>query len=292
MNCRGEKVLLDNFRKLYSEYSVDVQDVIRSAILDDVDIAEFVNSCRDNPYRLDQIRLALKENITGGILYIGNGETIREIRNMRAVGVDISEISRQLENASLSEKHISYLLKWVRAGYDTSDIDVSIVPKKLLEAFDYGLMQGRKMGKYSKCCSGDYILSCLRIEGYNKDVGFLLKSEYQIGVVEYLASFAKQSNRVWQELVRHIDSSISRERIQLLGSIALCGCSLSRLQEKDKKEYLFTNEALIVVLDACQRKVDVSNVIHDTYNERELKTRFAEIDLNKGKIVQVKLRKG
>lgn len=292
MNCRGEKVLLDNFRKLYSEYSIDVQDVIRSAILDDVDIAEFVNSCRDNPYRLDQIRLALKENITGGILSIGNGETIREIRNMRAVGVDISEISRQLENASLSEKHISYLLKWVRAGYDTSDIDVSIVPKKLLEAFDYGLMQSRKMGKYSKCCSGDYILSCLRIEGYNKDVGFLLKSEYQIGVVEYLTSFAKQSNRVWQELIRHIDSSINRERIQLLGSIALCGCSLARLQEKDKKEYLFTNEALTVVLDACQRKVDVSNVIRNTYNERELKTRFAEIDLNKGKTVQVKLRKG
>ena len=95
---------------------MDVQDVIRSAILDDVDIAEFVNSCRDNPYRLDQIRLALKENITGGILSIGNGETIREIRNMRSVGVDISEISRQLENASLSEKHISYLLKWVREG--------------------------------------------------------------------------------------------------------------------------------------------------------------------------------
>lgn len=292
MNCRGEKVLLDNFRKLYSEYSIDVQDVIRSAILDDVDIAEFVNSCRDNPYRLDQIRLALKENITGGILSIGNGETIREIRNMRAVGVDISEISRQLENASLSEKHISYLLKWVRAGYDTSDIDVSIVPKKLLESFDYGLMQGRKMGKYFKCCSVDYILSCLRIEGYNKDVGFLLKSAYQIGVVEYLASFAKQSNRVWQELIRNIDSSISRERIQLLGSIALCGCSLARLQEKDKKEYLFTNEALTVVLDACQRKVDVSNVIRNTYNERELKTRFAEIDLNKGKTVQVKLRKG
>ena len=72
----------------------------------------------------------------------------------------------------------------------------------------------------------------------------------------------------------------------------MCGCSLARLQEKDKKEYLFTNEALTVVLDACQRKVDVSNVIRGTYNERELKTRFAEIDLNKGKTVQVKLRKG
>ena len=292
MNCKGEKVLLDNFRRLYVDCSVDVQDVIRSAILDDVDIAEFVNSCRDNPYRLDQIRLALKEGITGGILTITNGETIREIRGMKAMGMDISEISRQLENAHLSEKHIMYLLKWVKTGREISDIDISIVPRKLLDAFDYGLLRNHKMGKYSRCSSGEYVLSCLRIEEYGKNVDFLLKTIYQQPVVEYLATFAKNKDGVWNRLVGCIDSSISPVRVELLGSLALCGCDMERVQECSQNHYLFTDEALRVVLDAYRRKLDVGRVICDTYEETELKTKFAEIDLNKGKTVQVKLRKG
>ena len=76
MVVKGKTLILDNFRKILSNYTVDIQDVVRSAILDGVDISKYIDVCKDNPYRLEQIRLSIKEgldeslfNLSGDLLY-------------------------------------------------------------------------------------------------------------------------------------------------------------------------------------------------------------------------------
>lgn len=60
MEYRNQVLLLDNFRSILSSFSLDVQDVVRSAILDGVDLNPYIERFREDPYKLDQIRLGLK----------------------------------------------------------------------------------------------------------------------------------------------------------------------------------------------------------------------------------------
>ena len=43
MYFKGKKLLLDNFRDVLKNYSLDIQDVVRSCILDDIDVEKYIN---------------------------------------------------------------------------------------------------------------------------------------------------------------------------------------------------------------------------------------------------------
>lgn len=50
LNFKGTNLILDNFRTVLRDYSIDVQDVVRSAILDDVDVADYIEICKYCPH--------------------------------------------------------------------------------------------------------------------------------------------------------------------------------------------------------------------------------------------------
>ena len=60
MYLNSRRVTLDNISEVLAGYSLDIQDEVRSMILDGLDLSEWVSVCRDNPYLLNQIRLAVK----------------------------------------------------------------------------------------------------------------------------------------------------------------------------------------------------------------------------------------
>ena len=49
MEWNGRKIILDNLREELSAYSVDIQDVVRSAILDGIELGSYVEECREDP---------------------------------------------------------------------------------------------------------------------------------------------------------------------------------------------------------------------------------------------------
>ena len=69
MYLNSRRVTLDNISEVLVGYSLDIQDEVRSMILDGLDLSEWVSVCRENPYRLNQIRLAVKEIFLVVIFY-------------------------------------------------------------------------------------------------------------------------------------------------------------------------------------------------------------------------------
>lgn len=286
MEFNGEKLILDNFRDVLMEYSVDIQDVVRSAILDDIDITEFIDACADMPYKLDQIRLSLKEK-TKDMCNLPNGEMIYQVRKLKRRGVDIRQLENQLSNGSLNEEYINFAISLIGEGISISSLDIAIIPKTLLETFEYGLRSGIDMKPFNngKAYKPKYIRYCLQIIQNNKPVSVFLDGEWSLEVLEVLSVFSKVNDYRWNNLMNHIDSEISKVRLDKVVELVKNNINLDTLQTKESGKYVYADECLDLVLSAHVSKLDYENVILETRDPVEIKQKLNEMELNRRKKV-------
>lgn len=293
MNYKGETVLLDNFRTLFYDYSIDIQDIIRSAILDDVDILDYIDICKDNPYKLDQIRLSKKENLSNELYKISSGDILYRIRKLNQRGINLSYIERQLSLGSLSEEYIQYMLTWVAEGINVSNLNISIIPRDLLDTFDYGLRSGFSMKEFNNgiVYSPEYIKLCLKILKDNKSISFLLDGDFSIEVVRALACSSKMEGKKWKELVHNISSDINEERVVILIKLVNLGILLKDLQKKTKSgSYVYSYDCLDIVYMACMRKLNYKVLIEKTTDPLKMRSMVEEMELEVNREKGVRLR--
>lgn len=297
MEYNGVELILDNFRSLLFDMSVDVQDVVRSAILDGIDISEHIVPCRENPYRLDQIRLAYKDGLSKSLISSTSGEMLYRLRRLRQRGVDLSGVEVQLENDSLSDEYMEYMLDWVSDGIDIHGLNLAIIPKNLLKTFDYGLRQGFDMRPYNTgySYSPEYVKLCLMISKNGKDVSFLLKGDYDLSVLRDLSGISKISDQRWGMLVGNIDSGISEERLELLIPFIKSGVSIVKLQSKVKKPakggYVYDCDCLRIVYNAYLSKLDYKKLIEETTDAKRMESMVTEMSFEKRRNPGVRLHK-
>lgn len=272
MLYKGKKLILDSFRTILSEYSIDVQDVVRSAILDDVDISSYILSCKDNPYRLDQIRLCIKEGMPDEILRLYNGSAIYQIRTLKADGVDLTPVVKQLSRGNLQDTYLLYLLGWIKDGLNISKLNIAIIPQQLLPTFDYGLHCGFDMSKYNngRSYSPQYISLLLQIEKNKKSVSSLLSGEWSLDILEVLSSFSKTSDSRWENLISNIDSKISKGRLEKLISLEKQGIDVSGVQRKSNGIYVLSDKCLDLVLQAYSRRLNYKLLIEQATSEEDM----------------------
>lgn len=272
MLYKGKKLILDSFRTILSEYSIDVQDVVRSAILDDVDISSYILSCKDNPYRLDQIRLCIKEGMPDEILRLYNGSAIYQIRTLKADGVDLTPVVKQLSRGNLQDTYLLYLLGWIKDGLNISKLNIAIIPQQLLPTFDYGLRCGFDMSKYNngRSYSPQYISLLLQIEKNKKSVSSLLSGEWSLDILEVLSSFSKTSDSRWENLISNIDSKISKGRLEKLISLEKQGIDVSGVQRKSNGIYVLSDKCLDLVLQAYSRRLNYKLLIEQATSEEDM----------------------
>lgn len=178
----NEMVLkMDNFREVLKDFSVDIQDVVRSAILDDTDITGYVHECMDDPYRLDQIRLCMKEGLGENVTTYRSGDEIYAIRSLNRKGVDVSQLLKY-KHTSLSKQGFMKLKGLLEDGFGNAclGVDFSIIPNSLLEYFDYGIRHGVDMKKYNngKQYESKYLSYCIEIEEAGKPVDRFLENTW------------------------------------------------------------------------------------------------------------------
>lgn len=272
MLYKGKKLILDSFRTILSEYSIDVQDVVRSAILDDVDISSYILSCKDNPYRLDQIRLCIKEGMPDEILRLYNGSAIYQIRTLKADGVDLTPVVKQLSRGNLQDTYLLYLLGWIKDGLNISKLNIAIIPQQLLPTFDYGLRCGFDMSKYNngRSYSPQYISLLLQIEKNKKPVSSLLSGEWSLDILEVLSSFSKTSDSRWDNLISNIDSKISKDRLEKLISLEKQGIDVSGVQRKLDGDYIFSDKCLDLIIQAYSRRLNYKLLIEQATSEEDM----------------------
>lgn len=181
MRYHDVELSFDNFRSVLKEFSVDIQDVVRSAIMDAVDLSPYILACKNDSYKLDQIRLSIKEGLNSSI-FVFKGETIKNIRKLKGMGYPIQNVEVYTK-CTLSEVHEKYLIQWLYKGYSIPanfcNIDLELLPV-FNEGYSYGydmsklqsfngtaeylrcLMDLLKMGVDTKKFMSGWDLDCLR----------------------------------------------------------------------------------------------------------------------------------
>lgn len=293
MKYRGKELILDNLREVLRNFSVDIQDTVRSAILDGIDISEYINPCKDNPHRFEQIRLAKKEGMSDVYFGIQNGSILYQIRKMRHKGIDTVWIENQIKNGTLSSEHFEYMLKWVEDGVNISGLNISLIPKGLLEVFDHGMRSGFDMSIFNngKSYRSKYIRLCLQIMNNGKSVSFLLGEDWDMSVLSMLVSFSKASKKVWDSLVSNVDSSISDNRLRLLLPLVSNGICISKLQKKEVSGYVYSDNCLGLVYKAYCDDLDYNVLIDTCMSYDEMVDTLEVMYVNKGKKVKGRVRK-
>ena len=196
MRYRGSVLVIDNFRSILSDFSRDLQDVVRSAILDGVDISEYIDKCKNNPYRLEQIRLGKIEGLNPIFFSYQAGDIIKGIRNLRQMGINLSPVEKYRE-ADMDIRSLYYLIEWCKAGYDISNLDLRVLPVNLLGYFDEGLEMGLDMSIFNNGVqfSNRYLKGCMQIHREGLDVQKFLMGDYPEEVIDYLASMVYDRRR-------------------------------------------------------------------------------------------------
>ena len=300
MKYKGKVVVLDNFRMLYKDYTVDIQDVIRSAILDGVDITEYVSPCKDDPFRLDQIRLCMKEGVTElSKLSKYSGDVILKFRILKRSGKNTSLIVDQLNKGSLSSDHINHLIKWVQDGRKIDNINVQIIPKGLLDEFDLGLALGLDMSVYNtgESYNEKLMTKLFPLQKKGIDIKPFLKTldDWDGKVFDYLP---KLHESVYNILMGEdmITAKTPYERVKLLASILEVSLldvdSRSYLKAtNDDDSYAFSEDALSLVLQGLKRGVNIKSILDTKGSVTELRLLINEDTLKQNRKINGRLMK-
>lgn len=289
MKYNNKDLILDNFRDLLFDYSVDVQDVVRSSILDNIDIIPYIKIYKDDAYKLDQIRLAIKEGLPK-TFFKTTGDMLYQIRQMSRRGVDLSSIENQLKS-NLSEQSMKYLIKWVDDGINISKLNIAIIPNSLLDTFDYGLRSGFDMTEFNngKNYSSKYIKLCLQIKKNDKPISFLLSGEWSLDSLTVLSRESKMQKNKWQLLVQGIDEQVSTSRLDLLVKLVKAGVPINKLQQKStKNSYVYDEECLSIIYEGFFSNLDLE-VLMQTSSAKEMQVLKSQLALDKKRKISGKL---
>ena len=296
MQYKGKTLILDNFRKMLKNYSLDIQDVVRSAILDGVDLSEYLDRYKNDPYKLDQVRLSIKEGLPGVYFGSTSGQSLYRIRKL--IGKkDLSALQAQMAKGVIPEEYLDYILSWVEDNIDFSDLNVLIIPKNLLSEFDYGLRNGLDMSPFNTGTkfSKGYIRQCCAIKLNGKEIAEFLppNKEWDMRVMEQLVDFSRTKNQyVWINVIANISPSESIDRLIPLIELAKQGINIKVLQQGNSKGYVYSIEALSCIMLAYERGYNWEKIFGTIYDSTEMEKILRELEVNKGKKVGGRLRKG
>lgn len=277
MKYNGVVLSFDNFRTVLKDFSVDVQDVVRSALLDNVSIEKYIDSCKNNPYRLDQIRLGMKEGIDKAYFSYSSGEVIRGIRGLLNKGVNLDPL-KKYKYVNLSDKGLLYLIVWCRDGCDISKLNLSIIPDYLLDFFNYGIRKGVDMSVFNngRQYSLSFAESCLGIIECGCDVKKFSDGEWSSDVLEKFCSYAKTHKRMYNTLYSVVIPNITLERLLLLERAVAVGIPVKEVALVEGCDYKISLDVLEVVVEAYSHKVDLLPYMKDDLSVDDLKEKYNE----------------
>lgn len=292
MVFKGKLLILDNIRSELKGYSVDIQDIVRSAILDGVDISNYIDLCVDNPYRLDQIRLCMKEGIDEGYYQLLDGNTIYRIRSLFRRNMKVPSADMLV---TLSKVHIQYILKWIEKGYKFSSLNISIIPRTLLPIFEYGISNGYDMKPFNNGINytSEYIKLCLRIISNKKFVKTLMGGRFEISCLKLLCSFSEKcSIAEWSNLMLCVDEGVSCGRLRLLIDCVSFKIPVSGINARfSDGNYVFNDLHVGIIIDAYKNGYDYKKLLDTSLCYDDALAMYDDMKLKTGNSVKGKLLK-
>ena len=231
MKYKGIILILDNFRSVLKEYSVDIQDVVRSAILDGVDLEKWLTntSCK-SPYKLDQIRLCMKEGyISDTVFNALSGDQLYSFRGLRAANYPVEQIEQQLMAGKLVGEYLDYMLQWLSNGYNIDGVNMSIIPKSMLKIFDTCLSKGFNILPFNngRVYTAEYINYCFLIMQAGKSYLQFAEHDWDPELMKkVIVPFSRKlSEDRWSALLGLISYNEDVERASAIANLLHAGCN-------------------------------------------------------------------
>lgn len=275
-------VTLANYLEVFKDFSPDVQDEVRSAILDNTEIARFIDICADDGFLLNQVRLAIREYVPNKYIKPNLGyRNLKVIRSLFHEGFNLSVLDKYIPKHKITqawEESLYKILCAYKLGADISKVDFSIVPDANVELICTGLIQKYPMWL---CVTPNVTLSTEMIRVLMK--GMLLELDIhpfidgtwtpdKVGLI-----LSNASKLEYSVLLKHINSKFSMEQLQEIISVAKSFLDFLPLCIKDEDGYPLFNEYQMAVLgDVIRNDLDVTEFKNLELSDRQMQELFLE----------------
>lgn len=194
---KNKVLTLSNYLRLLSEdFSVDVLDEIRLAIMDNTPLSmSLLDSCKEDSYKLSQYRHYINEYIPSKYLLRGvSGRNLFLIRRCFALGLDLDWICKYQSTGShisISPATLDSLLESYLDGVDVTRIDMSKFPEDCVKGVLSGLEHHYPMWLLEDCSfalTPQYIRALSLTFMFGNDVLPFLSETWDTDVIKLLSS--------------------------------------------------------------------------------------------------------
>lgn len=272
MYFNGEKLTLENYSEVLSNYSLDIRDEVRSMILDGIDLTSWVEKCKNEPYKLNQIRLASKEGVSSTLLSVGDSNVIYQIRRLRNDGFPVSELERYV-GKGFAPWQWSYILNWFSKGKLDENYNLGVLPDSMWFYMDIGLNKGLPMYLF---CTGrkyseNFMKSCFTLLANGVNIEKLLQGFWNESIV---ITLAENSSRRWfGKVFPYVFDFTSQEYFRVLSDLAKKLVTLDDLDLLEETSngvvYRFSSFQLDKAYEALHLGLDYKKLLEKPMSEAQ-----------------------
>lgn len=288
MKINNTTLTLENFRRVLKDYPVDVQDVFRSAILDNVDISGYLGI--DDPLKLDQTRLALKEGLELHCSKM-SGVAIRKVRmNLKNKTQDLKAINKVIFSGA-SERGIELAIDLDSKGYSIKGYRFELIPDDLIPLFQQYIEKGLDLRVLNT--GVNYPIPVFKalvnfiIDG--RDVQYVLDKNLKFSTIIALGSRTKFFK--FNQLLRMVGTNTYAEYVVPFIDAIYAGLPLAKISEKDRKGYeLFMPSQIEVLVEGVRNDgLDMTELVDYHLSVEEMMLKKQDIRRREGKYLKGRL---
>ena len=284
MYFKGSRVTLESISSQFKGYSLDIQDEVRSMVMDNLDLSKWIDVCRDNPYRLNQIRLGSKEGLDPRFFTILDGSVIYRIRSLAATGFNVGELLAYV-GVGFTKEQWFYIISWAERGLLDSRLALVRTPFSMWGFIDKGLRNNLPMWLFTsgKKYSNTFMHSVLILMSNGQPGEKFLNSLWKDETLKLLAEFSYR--RWFNNIVGFVDYFIPYDFLVSVGELAKEGLIDEDLFEIGYDDdsgnyYLYQSYHLEAILRCVIQGYDYSKLKDYNLSGSEVDTILKEIELN------------
>lgn len=301
----GKIATLGNYLELTKKYSADIQDEVRSAILDDTPISPYIKRCKDDSFRLNQIRLAIREYVPSRYISTHLSATnTRWVRKIHSKGYSLKVLDRYVTKSgvlSIPCETLDLVLSAYFDGVNVDSVDFNTVRGDLAGLVCAGLKKGYPMWIVTESPtnpSQDYLRLLMKCMNLNLDIHPFLEGNWDEERVQLIASNA--SKLEYTVLMKHVNSRFSKEQLEIVIGVAVKYFDFLPLCLKDEDGYPVFNEYQMQVLSEVieftgkaeqlgKTGIDIEEFLKPSMSDADMyklfKKRVSEIEKVEGRVL-------
>ena len=283
-------ITLGNYTQVFSSYSPDMLDEIRNAVMDGTPIGNYIQLCHGDGYKLNQIRLCLREYVDKQ--YINTAMTARTLFMIRSIIKERKDVAcllpyiKKNNMISIDAESLEKVVQTVLLGADISKIDFIHLPKPSIDTVCEGLKLGYPMwlvlGTRQKY-SNQKLRLLMRAMALGINIHPFLEGDWgleQIGMILQQYVFVNLD-----VLFQHINHRVTTE--QLLAVLALLkeGYDLSFICAKDKRgDLIFNMYQMYAIGKFYKEGIDPVGIITSDMSDSKIEKKLEDILSEKSKL--------